>query len=116
MKSKREELFEGMYILSATLSKDAREKALEKITKGIEEKGGKIHKTHEMGKRKLAYEIRNKKEGFYYLIYFTLGSLLVVEISKEYKLHEDLLRYMVLKASEVKESLEFPLKIKELQR
>jgi small subunit ribosomal protein S6 len=116
MKNKRDRLFEGMYILSATLSKDAREKALEKITKGIEEKGGEIHKIIEMGKRKLAYEIRNKKEGFYYLIYFTLESLSIEKISTEYKLHEDLLRYMVLRASEVKESLEFPRKIKETQK
>ena len=111
MKSKNERLYEGMYILSATLSEDARNKALSKITDGITAKGGEIKKLHDLGKKRLAYEIRKKKEGYYYLIYFTLDSKHIKEIWQEYHLHEDLLRFMTLQAEEVKENLTFkPLK------
>lgn len=41
MSKERKNLYEGMYILSATLSDDARQKALEKITSAITEKGGR---------------------------------------------------------------------------
>ena len=47
-------LYEGMYILNASLSEDALKKSLERITKTIEEGGGEIHKIHEMGRKKLA--------------------------------------------------------------
>ena len=113
MKKERNRLYEGMYILSATLSEDARNKALEKITKAIEEKSGEIHKIHEMGKRKLAYEIDKKREGFYYLIYFSIASIHLNELWSEYHLHEDLIRFMTLRANEVKENLEFKSLIKQ---
>ena len=69
-KKQENQLYEGMYILNATLSEEARKKALEKITKGIESRGGKIEKVHDWGRRKLAYEIEGRREGYYYILYF----------------------------------------------
>lgn len=61
-KKKNVQLYEGMYILSATLSEEARQKALDKIISGITSQGGEVHKIHEQGKKKLAYEIRGKEK------------------------------------------------------
>ena len=47
MRKERKGLYEGMYILSATLSDESRKKAFEKITDGISQKGGEIHKISE---------------------------------------------------------------------
>ena len=107
MKRKKLRLYEGMYILSSTLSEEARKKAFEKITNGITEKGGEISKLHDIGKKRLAYEVRGRREGYYYLIYFKLGSLQMKELWEEYPLYEDLLRYLTIKAESVKENLEF---------
>jgi len=106
MKEKTQ-LYEGMYILTSTLSEDARSKALEKITKGIEAKGGEICKVHTQGRRKLAYEIRGSREGYYYLLYFKAPSQSLAQLWKEYHLNEDLLRFLTLRTEEVQESLEF---------
>lgn len=106
-KKERKGLYEGMYILSATLSDDSRKKAFDKITDGITEKGGEIHKIHEQGRRKLAYEIDGKREGYYYVLYFTVPTLVVAELWKEYHLHEDLIRFMTMKTEKVLETLEF---------
>lgn len=111
MKGKRLRLYEGMYILRATLSEDARKKALAKITDGITQKGGKIDKIHDLGKKRLAFDIQGRREGYYYLIYFTVDSSHMAELWQEYHLHEDLLRYLTVKTDSVKETLEFkPLK------
>lgn len=106
MKEKKQ-LYEGMYILHPTLSEDARKKALDKITVGISERGGEIHKIHDQGRRKLAYEIRGAREGYYYLIYFTSLTDKLSELWREYQLNEDLLRFMTLTAEEVKQTLEY---------
>jgi len=90
IKNKRQGLYEGMYILSATLSDDSRKKAFEKITDGITEKGGEILKIHEQGRRKLAYDIDGKREGYYYVVYFNAPTQIIAELWKEYHLHEDL--------------------------
>lgn len=111
MSKMKKQLYEGMYVLSTTLSEESRKKAFEKITHGITEKSGEIHKIHEMGRKKLAYEIDGKKEGHYYLVYFTAPTAAISELWKEYHLHEDLIRFITLKADEVMEKLEFkPLK------
>ncbi len=111
MKKDRLALYEGMYILSATLSDDSRKKAFDKILDGITEKGGKIEKIHEQGRKKLCYEIAKKREGYYYVVYFNAPTCSITELWKEYHLHEDLIRFMTLRAETVLETLEFtPLK------
>lgn len=111
MKRQRNGLYEGMYILSATLSDESRKKAFEKITDGIVQKGGEIHKIHEQGRRRMAYEIGGKREGFYYVVYFTAPTSSVSQLWKDYQLHEDLIRFMTMRTETVQESLEFkPLK------
>ena len=104
---KNSRLYEGMYILSATLSEDSRKKAFEKITEGIESRSGKIHKIHEQGRKKLAYAIGKKKEGYYFLVYFSIPAEAVKELWEDYALHEDLIRFITLQAEEVKETIEF---------
>lgn len=107
MKKDRKGLYEGMYILSATLSEESRKKAFEKITDGIVQKGGEIHKVHEQGRRKLAYEIDGKREGYYYVLFFTAPTSSVIDLWKDYQLHEDLIRFMTMRVENVQESLEF---------
>ena len=107
MSKQRNHLYEGMYILSATLSDDARQKALDKITSSVEGRNGEIHKMFDQGRRKLAYEINGRREGCYYIIYFSVQTSLMQEMWKEYHLNEDLLRFMTLRVEKVPEKIEF---------
>ncbi len=101
------QLYEGMYILSSTLSEDARQKALDKIVHGIVEKGGEVKKMFDQGRKKLAYEINGRREGHYYIMYFEAPSLIISELWHEYHLNEDLIRFLHLTTEQVPESLEF---------
>ncbi len=104
----KQNLYEGMYIISATLSDDARQKALEKVNSSITSRGGEVLKTHEMGKRKLAYEIRGQREGYYYVLYFNLSPSEIKALWRDHHLHEDLLRFTTLTAEAVVEEFDFP--------
>ncbi len=103
----KDQLYEGMYILSATLSDDARQKALDKITSGIAERGGEIKKIHDQGRKKMAYEINGKREGHYYVIYFNAPTNSISDLWRDYHLNEDLIRFVTLTADEVLEKIEF---------
>lgn len=107
MKKESKRLYEGMYILNASLSEEALKKALERITKTIEASGGNVEKTHEMGRKKLAYEIDGHKQGQYFLLYFNVVPSLIAEMWKEYHLNEDLIRFVTMRADKVLEKLEF---------
>lgn len=100
-------LYEGMYIISARLSDDARSKALDKIVSGIEQKGGEVLKIHDQGKKRLAYEINGHREGNYYVLYFNVPPHAMKELWLEYRLSEDLIRFFTQRTEQVMETLEF---------
>ena len=107
MAKQREQLYEGMYILSASLSDEARQKALEKITGGITGRAGEIQKMFDQGRRKLAYEINGRREGYYFILYFSAPTKTLKEMWKEYHLNEDLVRFMTVRTPVVPEKIEF---------
>lgn len=107
MTQQRQNLYEGMYVISATLSEDARYKALERIQNGITSRSGEIKKIHDQGRRRLAYDIDGHREGHYYIIYFTAPSTAISELWQEYHLNEDLVRFITLRADKVMEKIEF---------
>lgn len=100
-------LYEGMYIISAKLSDEARKRVLQKLQDGITKRGGEILKVHEQGRKRLAYEINGHREGFYYLFYFNAPPPAISELWREYHLTEDLVRFITLRTDEVMETLEF---------
>lgn len=103
----KQNLYEGMYVISAKLGDDARRKALEKIKSGITSRGGEILKIHDQGRRRLAYEIAGYKEGHYYVIYFNCPPAAIAELWHEYHLQEDLIRFLTLTVDKVMEKIEF---------
>ena len=107
MSQHRQNLYEGMYVISATLSEEARQKALDKILSGITSHGGEIKKIHEQGRRRLAYDINGHREGYYYVVYFNAPTAAISELWHEYHLNEDLVRFITLKAEKVVEKIEF---------
>ena len=108
MKQQQEmQLYEGMYVLNAHLTDDARNKAFDKIKNDITRRGGEIVKIHDQGRRRLAYEIAKQKEGYYYLMYFRVAPDAVNELWQEYHLNENLLRFLTLQTEKVLEELTF---------
>lgn len=107
MSHTKQHLYEGMYIISATLSDDARHKALDRIQTGITSRGGEIKKIHEQGRRRLAYEVEGHREGYYYILYFTAPTAALSDLWQEYHLNEDLVRFITLRAEKVLEKIEF---------
>lgn len=107
MKQENKHLYEGMYILSATLSDDARQKALEKIEQGIVSRGGQVLKVHPQGRKRLAYQIDTHKEGYFYVLYFEVVPSAIADMWREYHLNEDLIRFMTMRADRVVEEITF---------
>jgi small subunit ribosomal protein S6 len=107
MEKQQERLYEGMYVLSAHLSEDARGKAFEGIKERITARGGQIKKIHEQGRRRLAYEIDRQRDGYYYLVYFTIDPNHINEMWEEYRRNENLLRFLMIRTDTVMEELKF---------
>lgn len=89
--------YETVFIARQDLS-DAQVKdvtsAYEKI---ITEAGGKILKVENWGLRTLAYRINKNRRGHYVLIESDSESAPVLEVERQMRLSEDILRYMTIK-------------------
>lgn len=107
MSEEKQNLYEGMYIISATLSEEARHKALDRILNGVTEKGGEIVKVHEQGRKRMAYEVSGHREGYYFIVYFKVKASAISELWREYHLNEDLIRFLTLRTDKVMEKIEF---------
>jgi len=88
--------YECMYILKPNLEEEARAALIEKFSGIVTANGGEIVKIDEWGKKRLAYAINYIEDGFYILMYFKAGSDLNVELERNFKISEDVMRYMVV--------------------
>ena len=93
--------YEMIYIIDTGLEDSARKELIEKVSALIENNGGEIEKVDETwGKRKLAYAIDYKTEGWYVLVTFKAPAELPRELERNLQINENVLRYLVVKLEE----------------
>ena len=98
--------YELTYIIDTALEETARKELIEKFSKLITDNGGEVEKVDETwGKRRLAYAINDKLEGYYVLVTFKSESDLPREIERNMGISEDILRCLIIKLEEKKHSV-----------
>ncbi len=90
-------IYENIVILNASLGDEEIETASGKIKDLITNSGGEILKTDVWGRRKLAYEIKKQKKGFYLLLVFKSPSAAIKKLEDYYKVFDPVVKYMVIK-------------------
>ena len=92
--------YELMVILDPEIDERTVAPSLDKFLNVIRNDGGTLVKLDEWGRRKLAYEIQKKTEGIYAVVDFTASSDATVELDRQLKLSEAVMRTKVLRAEE----------------
>jgi len=92
--------YELMVILDPEIDERTVAPSLDKFLNVIRNDGGTIENVDIWGRRRLAYEIQKKAEGIYAVVNFTANSAATVELDRQLKLSEAVLRTKVLRAEE----------------
>ena len=92
--------YELMVILDPEIDERTVAPSLDKFLNVIRNDGGSIDKVDIWGKRRLAYEINKKTEGIYAVVALTSNSAATVELDRQLKLSEAVMRTKVLRAEE----------------
>ena len=87
--------YEAMYVITPELEDEAVKGIIEKYTGIITANGGEIEKVDEWGRRRLAYPINYKTEGYYVLVVFDAPAELPAELERNMKNDEKIMRYKV---------------------
>ncbi len=100
------------YELLLIITPDYDESEAEALTdqvKGIIENSGTLLKVDPWGKKRLAYPIRKRSEGYYVLYIFESASSFVAELSQSLRVIETILRYMIVQYEDDIEKLKSEL-------
>ena len=95
--------YETMFILKPTLTEEETVAQIENIRAIIEKNGGEIAAFENVGIKELAYEIEKCKRGYYYVIYFRGNPSGIAEIERNYRINENLIRFIFIKYDSKKE-------------
>ena len=91
--------YESVVIVNPNLEEESIKNLIKKFSDLINT-DGKVTSVEEMGKRKLAYEIKKLKEGFYIVIKFEAKPELIAELERNYRITDEVMKFMVIKEEE----------------
>lgn len=88
--------YESIIIINPVVEEEGIKNLITKFS-DIINNDGKVESVEEMGKRKLAYEIKKFQEGFYVLINFEANPTLVAELERNYRITDEVIKFIVVR-------------------
>ena len=94
--------YEVMYVIDPALEDSARTELINRFSDLVKKNGGEVDRVDEWGKRRLAYAIQYKTEGYYVLVNFQAEAELPRELERNLQISDSVIRYQVIKLIERK--------------
>ncbi|WP_433745991.1 30S ribosomal protein S6 [Falsibacillus pallidus] len=89
--------YELMYIIRPSVDEEAKKAVVERFANILTSNGAEIIESKDWGKRRLAYEINDFRDGFYQLVNINSGTEAVQEFDRLAKISDDIIRHIVVK-------------------
>ena len=89
--------YETIFVMTPVLSDDQLKETVKDYKTFLQETGAVIVNEDNWGLKKLAYPIKKKSTGFYYLFEFKAEGSVIAELEIAYKRDERLLRFLTVK-------------------
>ena len=110
---KENKIYETTFIVNATLDDAQIDAVIEKVKDLIVKNGGEVRSQEKWGRKRLAYTVDKKNNGFYAFLEFTAPGDLIAKLDRHYQLDEQIIRYLTiqldkkaLKAKEIAAALQ----------
>ena len=89
--------YEVMVILEPSLEESAVQAVINRSTEQLQSGGGTVNRVDKWGKRRFAYEIAKKLEGFYVLLDVSSEPAPMEELDRNLRLADDVLRHKIVR-------------------
>ncbi|MBQ3834842.1 MAG: 30S ribosomal protein S6 [Elusimicrobia bacterium] len=100
--------YECTFICSPELDSAKLEDISAKVSKIIETADGKIKNLQQLGKKKLAYNIKKFREGNYTYVEFDAAGSVVLSLENFFKVNDDVIRFLTVKVEPKKKVVKKP--------
>ena len=94
--------YELLSIIKPNIDSEEFDKIVAKIEENIVALDGKVLSTDKMGRKKLSYDIKDFRDGYFVVHNFELAPNQVEKFNRQLRLNENILRIMLLEVSAVK--------------
>lgn len=91
--------YESVIIINPSVEEQAIKALIEKFTDLIN-KNGKLEKVEELGKKKLAYEIKKNAEGYYVVFNFEAKPDSIAELERVYRITDEVIKFIVVREND----------------
>jgi small subunit ribosomal protein S6 len=88
--------YEVTYILRPGLEEAEADERINAIGAIVQNAGGELGTVEKLGKKRLAYEIGDARDGYYVAMRFHSGPPVAKELERQLKLHEDVVRELLV--------------------
>ena len=89
--------YELMYIIQPAIEEDTKKALVERFQEILTSNGAEIIEAKEWGKRRLAYEINDLREGFYQIVKVNADSKAIDEYTRLANINEDIIRHIAVR-------------------
>ncbi len=94
--------YELLSIIKPNIDSEEYDKLVSKIEETITSLGGKVTSIDKMGRKKLSYDIKDYRDGYFSVHNFELEPNQTEKLNRQLRLNENILRIIFLETSEVK--------------
>jgi small subunit ribosomal protein S6 len=101
--------YEVAFIAHPEVDEDGLIALADKVQGWITAAGGTIDKVERLGKKRMAYEIRKQRDGHYVIVNAQLNSGGPIEVERNLRLNEQILRFMIIRTDEPAPVVEEPV-------
>ena len=89
--------YESVVIIDPTVAEEKVKELSQKFT-DIINNDGKVEKVEELGKKRLAYEVKKNREGYYVVINFEANPNLISELERNYRIMDEVIKFITVRA------------------
>ena len=92
--------YELMYIIRPNIEEEAKKALVERFNEILTSNGAELVESKDWGKRRLAYEINDFREGFYQIMKVTAPAAAIDEYTRLANINEDIIRHIAVREEE----------------
>lgn len=89
--------YETIFVLNSEMNEEQVNSTIDKVKSIIEKSNGTIENVDIWGKKKLAYEINKKTEGYFVLINFESSEDFPKELDRNFRIMDSVIRHIIVK-------------------
>ncbi len=99
--------YETLFVVKPTLTDEEIKSQIEKVKAVLEKEGAELVATDDMGMRRLAYPVQKNTRGYYTVLLFNAKGDTIVELERNLRINEEVIKFLTVKYSKTKEVAQF---------